>query len=47
MLAKGLIHDLRKIGEEKASMSSTFIIGDVDRAARFTFPRSQLPYYIS
>lgn len=35
--AKGLIHDLKTIGEGKAS--SAFVIGEVDQSARFRFPR--------
>jgi hypothetical protein len=35
--AKGLIHDLRAIGEGKAS--TNFVVGQVDQSARFRFPR--------
>ena len=35
--AKGLIHDLRTIGEGNASPG--FVIGEVDQTARFKFPR--------
>ena len=39
-LEKGLIHDLRAIGNGTAASDPTFAIGEVDQAARFTFPRS-------
>jgi serine/threonine protein kinase len=35
--AKGLIHDLRAIGEGKTSPN--FVVGQVDQSARFKFPR--------
>jgi hypothetical protein len=38
---KGLIHDLRAIGNGATSTDPTFTIGEVDRAARFTLPRSR------
>jgi len=43
-LEKGLIHDLRAIGNRTASSDPTFAIGEVDRAARFTFPQSMNHY---
>jgi serine/threonine protein kinase len=39
--AKGLIHDLRTIGE--GNVSSSFVIGEVDQSARFRFPRRMSP----
>lgn len=39
-LEKGLIHDLRAIGNGTAASDPAFTIGEVDQAARFTFPRS-------
>src|SRR5262249_42670266 len=36
---KGLIHDLKTIGDGSATLNTFFNVGEIDRAARFTFPR--------
>ena len=36
--AKGLIHDLQSIGDGTAASDPKFVIGALDRAAKFNFP---------
>jgi len=42
--AKGLIHDLREIESGRAEDNPSFVLGEVDKAAKFTFPQRNLPH---